>query len=132
LASVKLSPLSEEVLKRGKRGRLARIAAAALPAVSEAFCALIPDCTSGTVSAEVAKRANTTIQGAHALMLAPLLALLPVAEDSVVWTIVVSEATEGFRLQGPRGVTEVLRFIPEVPGTAKLRKRLERLRRRKR
>jgi len=45
--------------------------------LSSNLCRILPGCTAETVSAEVAKRKDTTIQGAHAWMVRPLLFLSP-------------------------------------------------------
>lgn len=44
---------------------------------SQAMCRLLPGCSADTVSEEVANRKGTTIQGAHAWMVRPLLFISP-------------------------------------------------------
>ena len=44
---------------------------------SQTMCRLLPGCTADTVSEEIANRKGTTIQGAHAWMVRPLLFMSP-------------------------------------------------------
>ena len=56
-----------------KLGTIIRDRGPIITRLSEQLCRLLPGCNSDTVSAEVAKRKGTTIQGAHAWMVRPLL-----------------------------------------------------------
>ena len=64
----KLSDKLEQMLK--DRGPI-------ITRFSQAMCRLLPGCTADTVSQEVADRKGTTIQGAHAWMVRPLLFISP-------------------------------------------------------
>lgn len=77
--------LTEEHMKRvieGLRGvgaeALARVSpaassAASIGVLSRVACRLLPGCDEDTVSAEVAKRLGTTVEGAHAWMIRPFI-----------------------------------------------------------
>ena len=75
-----LSALEKAFLAQIKRGALRSVANApesmigkVIEPLSRHLCKVLPGCDSDTISAEVAKRKETTVHGAHAWMLRPFL-----------------------------------------------------------
>lgn len=82
-----------------------------IPPISRFLCRILPGCNEDTVSAEVARRLGTTLQGAHAFMLAPLITLDPVSYRAVILT----EAKFALAQRGSEGIDAMLRFMPSLP-----------------
>jgi len=80
--------------------------------LSKFACRVLPGCTEDTVSEEVARRLNTTTQGAHAWMLRPLLFASPITQR-IAFSILESEGEIACRLEG--NADEMLRWFPEEP-----------------
>jgi len=81
-----------------KRTSSTAILANFLPQLSAQTCDILPECDEKTVSDEIAKRLNTTVQGAHLWLLSPFLAASVDPLFKVAEQIVVDELIEANRL----------------------------------
>lgn len=85
-------------------------------------------CTETTISAEIAKRKNTTVQGAHAWMIRPLLFGPPLAQRAANF-VLETEAEFACQERGPDGINEMIRFL-QNPLFKPERNKLEKIQRR--